>query len=53
MPKKKSPKKPKPTNPSLYASCKAQAKKKYKVYPSAYANGWLVQCYKKKGGKYA
>ena len=35
---------------------KAAAKKKFKVYPSAYANGWAVQyCRgkfkKKKGGK--
>ena len=29
------------------------AKKKFKVYPSAYANGWLVRTYKKRGGKYA
>jgi hypothetical protein len=53
MPKKKSAKKPKPTNPKLYASCKAEAKRKYKVYPSAYANGYLVRCYKSKGGGYA
>ena len=31
---------------------KAAAKKKFKVYPSAYANGWLVREYKKRGGKY-
>jgi len=48
----------KPTNPSLYSRVKAEAKKKFKVYPSAYANGWAVQyCQgkfkgkKKKGGK--
>ena len=29
----------KPTNPALYARVKAEAKKKFKVYPSAYANG--------------
>ena len=44
---------PKPTNPSLYARVKAEAKRKFKVYPSAYANGWLVRTYKKRGGKYA
>ena len=33
----------KPTNPTLYARVKAEAKRKFKVYPSAYANGWLVR----------
>lgn len=41
-----------PTNPSLYARVKAEAKKKFKVYPSAYANAWLVRTYKKRGGGY-
>jgi hypothetical protein len=41
-----------PTNPSLYARVKAEAKRKFKVYPSAYANGWLVRTYKKRGGGY-
>ena len=31
---------------------KAAAKRKFKVYPSAYANGWLVRTYKKRGGRY-
>tara|TARA_R100001510_G_scaffold56641_1_gene62635 strand:+ start:35 stop:205 length:171 start_codon:yes stop_codon:yes gene_type:complete len=43
----------KPTNPTLYARVKAEAKRKFKVYPSAYANGWLVRTYKARGGKYA
>jgi hypothetical protein len=43
---------PKPTNPKLYARVKAEAKRKFKVYPSAYANGWLVREYKKRGGGY-
>ena len=30
----------------------AEAKKKFDVYPSAYANAWLVRTYKKRGGKY-
>ena len=42
----------KPTNPSLYSRVKAEAKRKFKVYPSAYANGWLVRTYKKRGGGY-
>ena len=41
-----------PTNPSLYARVKAAAKRKFKVYPSAYANAWLVRAYKKRGGTY-
>ena len=42
----------KPTNPKLYAAVKAEAKRKFKVYPSAYANAWLVRTYKKRGGGY-
>ena len=45
-------KRPVPTNPALYARVKAEAKRKFKVYPSAYANGWLVKTYKKRGGRY-
>ena len=29
-----------PTNPKLWSKFKAQAKAKFDVYPSAYANGW-------------
>ena len=43
---------PKPANPSLYARVKAKTKKKFAVYPSAYANAYLVREYKKAGGKY-
>jgi hypothetical protein len=32
----------KPTNPALYSRVKAEAKRKYKVWPSAYASGWLT-----------
>ena len=42
----------KPSNPSLYARVKAEAKRKFKVYPSAYANAWLVKTYKSRGGGY-
>lgn len=41
-----------PSNMKLYNKVKAEAKAKFDVYPSAYANGWLVQEYKKRGGKY-
>ena len=43
---------PTPKNPALYARVKREAQKKFKVYPSAYANAWLVIEYKKRGGKY-
>jgi hypothetical protein len=39
-----------PTNPELWARAKAQAKSKFDVYPSAYANGWASKWYKSKGG---
>ena len=45
-------KRPVPTNKALYARVKAEAKRKFKVYPSAYANGWLGRTYKARGGKY-
>ena len=32
---------------------KAAAKAKFAVYPSAYANAWLVREYKKRGGTYS
>ena len=51
-PKKKS-KGATPKNKALYARVKAEAKKKFDVYPSAYANAWLVKTYKKRGGTYA
>ena len=43
----------KPTNPALYARVKSEAKRKFDVYPSAYANAWLVKTYKKRGGGYS
>jgi hypothetical protein len=42
-----------PLDKKLYARIKAEAKRKFKVYPSAYANGWLVKEYKRRGGRYA
>ena len=50
--RKSAKKKPLPTNKRLYASVKAMTKRKFKVYPSAYANAFLVKEYKKRGGKY-
>ena len=43
---------PKPKNKALYSRVKAEAKRKYKVWPSAYASGWLTKEYKKRGGTY-
>ena len=39
-----------PTNPSKWSYYKSQAKKKFDVYPSAYANGWAAKQYKAAGG---
>jgi Family of unknown function (DUF5872) len=41
-----------PADEKLYAKVIAEAKRKFDVYPSAYANGWVVQEYKRRGGKY-
>jgi hypothetical protein len=35
-----------PTSPEKWARAKAQAKSKFAVYPSAYANGWASKKYK-------
>jgi hypothetical protein len=39
-----------PTDPAKWAASKEAAKKKFDVYPSAYANGWAAKNYKAKGG---
>ena len=39
-----------PTKPDKWAYAKAQAKKKFDVYPSAYANAWAAKKYKSLGG---
>ena len=39
-----------PTNPGLWSRAIAQAKSKFDVYPSAYANGWASKWYKQRGG---
>ena len=41
-----------PKNKKLYSKVKAAAKRKFSVYPSAYANAWLSKEYRKRGGKY-
>jgi len=39
-----------PNKPSLWQSCKETAKRKYDVWPSAYACGFAAKLYKSKGG---
>lgn len=52
--KKKSKKKGnRPNDPALYSRCKAEIKRKFDVYPSAYANMSLVKLYKSRGGTYS
>ena len=41
-----------PTDPSKWSYYVSQAKKKFDVYPSAYANGWAAKQYKDAGGKW-
>lgn len=41
-----------PTDKKLYEKVKREAKRKFDVWPSAYASGWLVREYKRRGGKY-
>jgi len=42
-----------PLDQDLYDSVVAEAKRKFAVWPSAYASGWVVQTYKGRGGRYA
>ena len=42
-----------PNNKALWSRAKAAAKKKYKVYPSAYANAYASKWYKEKGGTWS
>jgi hypothetical protein len=39
-----------PTSPEKWAQAKSQAKAKFDVYPSAYANAWASKKYKSMGG---
>jgi hypothetical protein len=41
-----------PSNARLYAEIIREAKDKFDVYPSAVANAWVVQEYKRRGGTY-
>ena len=46
------PRKGEPADKELYSRIISEAKRKFDVYPSAYANGWVVQEYKRRGGTY-
>lgn len=41
-----------PLDPELYEQVKREAKRRFKVWPSAYASGWLVKTYRERGGRY-
>ena len=41
-----------PAKPALYSRVKSEAKRKFKIFPSAYASAWIVKEYKKRGGTY-
>lgn len=41
-----------PADPDLYSRVKAEAKKKFDRFPSAYASAWIVKTYKARGGRY-
>jgi hypothetical protein len=41
-----------PNDPALYARCKAETKKKFEVWPSAYGSMSLQKLYKSRGGTY-
>jgi hypothetical protein len=41
-----------PKNASLWSQVKSEAKSKFDVYPSAYANAWAAKEYKKRGGSW-
>lgn len=44
---------PRIVDKALYAEVRAEAKKRFMAWPSAYASGWLVKEYKRRGGRYA
>ena len=46
-------KKNEPLDKILYNKIKKEAKKRFKVWPSAYASGWVVKEYKRRGGRYS
>lgn len=43
----------KPNNPQLWERAKQEARKKFSVYPSAYANAWAAKWYKERNGTWS
>ena len=43
---------PTPLDKTLYNRVKREAKQRFHVWPSAYASGWVVKEYKRRGGRY-
>ncbi len=43
---------PIPKDAALYRRVVADAKRRFDVWPSAYASGWVVQEYRRRGGSY-
>jgi hypothetical protein len=41
-----------PTNKKLYQQVVQEAKRRFEVWPSAYASMWVQKTYQEKGGKY-
>jgi hypothetical protein len=41
-----------PRDAKLYEKVVKEAKKRFDVWPSAYASGWVVKTYKARGGRY-
>lgn len=41
-----------PTDPQLWEKAKEEAKRRFSVYPSAYANAWTSRWYKERGGEW-
>lgn len=44
---------PKPTNAALWSRVQSEAKRKFDVFPSAYANAWASKEYKARGGSWS
>ncbi len=49
----RSSKKSRPLDTRLYNKVKSEAKSRFRSWPSAYASGWLVKEYKRRGGRYS
>jgi hypothetical protein len=42
-----------PNDKKLWSSVQSEAKSKFDVFPSAYANAWAAREYKKRGGSWS